>query len=274
MNLLVIGRAKTGTTVLSKTVQNSLGGSSHYNLEPKNIQYFFNPANFPKTDHQITKIIYEHWNTTPRFRNGLIYNESPIKFDKVICIVRDPRDELISRLLYVIKPWMDAHGVSENQNARWLELLRRKEEHPAEFDFLELVSAFDSIYQTHMEKQILDPAPFAEYFSFVESHKNRIFSISYEDFMQNKLGSLEDHCKIKFGKSREVGELSRTKRSASYDNWRSFLNEGDVARLKPLYDDTIGPMGYKDWELTKLQSLPTTDYSGYVQRLIADQAVD
>jgi len=38
-NILLVGKAKTGTTVISKAIQHSIPGATYY-LEPKSMEYF------------------------------------------------------------------------------------------------------------------------------------------------------------------------------------------------------------------------------------------
>jgi len=93
MNVLVIGRAKTGTTVISKAIQKSLP-SACYHLEPKSICFFEHGAHLEEENAKVVKIIFEHWIESRRLRDAFMYNETRLKFDRVIAIRRDLRDEL------------------------------------------------------------------------------------------------------------------------------------------------------------------------------------
>ncbi len=268
MNILVMGRAKTGTTVISKTIENSLSGTSHYSLEPKDIGYFYDQRNFPEVDNQIVKIIFEHWNGTPRFRNGLLHNESPLKFDRVVSIVRDPRDEHISRLLYIIKPWVDAHGLNLEKTKLWLEALERKEQNPTSVSFLEMVSIFDDIFATRMMNQIMHPIEHNNYLEVLKVNQAQSFVIRYEDFMAGKLDALQDYLGFELSDNRCVGDLSRTLRTAAFDNWKSYFTEQDVKQLQPLYKPVLERMGYEDWLLNGQPKVQCESNSAYVKRLV------
>ncbi len=65
MNVLVIGKAKTGTTVISKTIQATLGEGCEYYLEPQDVSFFDNDQFLDKKTHRVVKIIFEHWDSRP-----------------------------------------------------------------------------------------------------------------------------------------------------------------------------------------------------------------
>ena len=111
LNVLVMGPAKTGTTVISKTIQHSLPGAQ-YHLEPKRALFFERGAHLRSKSSQVVKIIFEHWAQAPRLRSAIVHNELSLKFDKLVAIVRDPRDELLSRMMYVIHPHIMRKGYS------------------------------------------------------------------------------------------------------------------------------------------------------------------
>lgn len=271
MNVLIVGRAKTGTTVVSKTIENSLEGESSYSLEPKDLSHFFQPENYRTGVNHVTKIIYEHWNLIPRSRMALICNETPLKFDKRVFIVRDPRDELLSRLLYFIRPWTDANGCHPEKNGAWIEALKKKESNPAAISFLQMVTIFDEIYDTKMHSQVLQERGFQQFFNFTTKKETNGFTLRYEDFIVGEVEPLEHYLDQKLTDKRDVGVLSRTRRSASFNNWKSFFTEEDIAVLKPIYADLLQSMGYSDWELDSVDRLPADENSEYASRLVSQR---
>ncbi|MEM8499152.1 MAG: hypothetical protein AAF542_14100 [Pseudomonadota bacterium] len=268
MNILIMGRAKTGTTVISKTIENSLPGTSNYCLEPKNIGYFYDQQNFPTSENHIVKIIFEHWNSTPRCRNGLLHNESPVKFDRVVNIVRDPRDEHISRLLYIIKPWVDANGFDLGKTRQWLDALEQKETNPGSYSFLDMVLIFDDLFETRMFNQIMHPIEHSNYLEVLKVNQAQSFVIRYEDFMKGDLDHLQQYLGFQIGDDRDVGNLSRTLRTAAYDNWKTYFTEHDIQQLRPLYEPVLQRMGYEDWNLQDDPKVLCESNSGYVKRLV------
>ena len=267
MNILVIGKAKTGTTVISKTLQKSIGENVGYFLEPKRIEFFQDASKFENEGGNVVKIIFEHWNAAPRFRNGLIHNESELKFDKVVCIVRDPRDEMLSRMLYVIKPYIDAKGMDELRVQQWITILEEKENDPASISFFELVQKFDELFSTDTKFGFLVATHVNQYNTFLRNIRDRVFVIKYEDFIDGRLMHLESYLGFKLVDDRDVGNLSRTRRSASYGGWRDFFSPSDVDQLLPILGESLKLMGYDNWDLNKVGSLNSTHFSQYVKRI-------
>jgi hypothetical protein len=261
MNILVIGKGKTGTTILSKSIQLSVPGAT-YHLEPKAIGFFLNRDHL--TRENVVKMIYEHWDKTPRLREAIVYNELPLKFDKVVAIVRDLRDEVISRLFYIAVGLVQ-RGVEARDMDEWLELIKQKEKHPQSISFLEMMRELNRIFGT----EVPPLAPRDErYPKFLDRHATRMCVVKYEDFIEDKLDDLESYLGFELSNERHVGEFHWTKRSATYNNWKRFFTNSDVEELRRLYDPILSRWGYTDWDLDAHTTLNPEEYSGYVQRLL------
>jgi len=265
MNILVIGKAKTGTTVISKTIQNSLE-DTEYHLEPKEICFFENQKIVENGKTNIVKIIFEHWSRKPRLRNAIVHNECKLKFDKVVCIARDPRDELISRLLYIIYPYVVNNGLDNEKIDKWLNIIKRKEQYPQKVSFFDVTKRYTEIFGG----DFLHGSKFegSGYPVFLNNNKEEIGLIKYEDFIDSNCQHLEDYLGFKLTDNRDVGELGRTKRTASYNNWKEFFTAQDIERLKEYMGESMQQMGYSDWEIVEKDSLNLKNYSKYIIRLL------
>lgn len=273
LNILIVGRAKTGTTVISKSIEHSLWGKTQYWLEPKDPCAFFDESIDTKETHHVVKVLFEHWDKTPRMRNGFFHNETPMKFHRRVFIVRDPRDELVSRLLYIVKPWMDANGLDPDKNARWIDILLEKESDPRAMSFLQMARSFDAIYGTRLEKNIMNAEQFLPYSKYISDFKANHHVIRYEDFIAGDHSELASYLGVKLSDNRDVGNLSRTKRSASSNNWKQLFTEEDLVSFTPVYSPILDRLGYADWELSQTPTLKSEDYSGYISRLAGEHAV-
>ena len=127
LRVLVVGKAKTGTTYLSKLIQHSLPDCK-YQMEPTDPKFLFDLYADERNGNLVTKIIFEHWDSNPNLRMALFMDELPVVYKKKILIVRDPRDELISRLLYIVKPLKDQGKLTADTLNEWLCVLKKKEE--------------------------------------------------------------------------------------------------------------------------------------------------
>jgi hypothetical protein len=275
MNILVIGKGKTGTTVISKTIQKSILGNTVYHLEPKNIGFFEQPQFVqPNDTSHIVKMIFEHWATKPRMRNAILHNEAVLKFHKVVCIVRDLRDEMISRLFYLIYPYKESNQLTDEQTEAWLKLLKQKEEFPQSVSFVELFKEFERIFGVSFERQrdiIIQQSN--QYFHFIQNTKRDIHVLKYEDFISRELTTLQDYLGFQLSDDQSVGDLlGRTKRSASFNNWKKVFTEEDVDFFKPKIASLLENFGYTDWELDECNALDSEHYSNYVKRLINEDS--
>jgi len=266
ISVLVIGKAKTGTTYLSKLLQNSISESVLI-FEPKDYEAFL-----PRSDSAIqprnvvTKIIFEHLDSKPNLRLALMANELPFSFDKKILLLRDPRDELISRLLYIIKPLKDHGSLSAPKLDKWLEVIRRKEESPSSLSIMEMIRNLDSIFGTQFMLTFLKHLD--DYTAFFQNKAKHVYAYRYEDLVDRKVSGLEEYLgfSLNFDLERDA-QIQRTLRSGTYGNWKRIFTASDIDELSERMGPFIELIGYDDWELTPVDSLDSPEFSGYVQTL-------
>jgi hypothetical protein len=264
MNYLIVGKAKTGTTAFSKIIANSIPGSI-YHLEPKGLDYFECKKHDMGKTH-VVKIIYEHWQSKPRSRNALVHNELSIKFHKRIFIVRDPRDEIISRLLYLVYPWAMSGAYQAEKFAQWVELLKMKESNPASVSFFEMVDAVRLIFGADLVTQL--KGNIRAYYEFINAAPSGSYVARYEEFVAGNRAGLENYLGLTFPEKIELDDLERTKRSASFNNWKEFFLLEDVRRFKEELGPAIDLYGYEDWDISTPSKLDPSNYSDYVSSLI------
>lgn len=263
MQVLVVGRAKTGTTVLSKTIHNSMPGAQ-YALEPKRVLFFEQPDRVGKP--YVVKIIFEHWGAMPHLRDAIFFRETAMKFDKAVAIVRDPRDELISRLYYVARARVAQPGCPRAAVDAWIDVLRQKEASPASVTYEMLAIKAKELLALNVDPSSLAQA--AAYFNWAQRLGPRVFLVRYEDFMAGRTHAIESYLGIPLSQDRSVGDLDYTRRTEGTNNWKSFFTPEDVDRLRPVLDPQLLPMGYTDWDLDLDPVVPAETGSEYVKKLI------
>lgn len=277
MNILVIGKAKTGTTVISKTIAGRLPGEVRYFMEPKDIDFFQNPRTVEYLDttqnNHVVKIIHEHWSRQKKLLIDIVNNKTAFKFDKRIFIVRDLRDELISRLLYY--PYaLNSQNPDYEKIWQWIEVLNHKEKAPGEISCIELFRKLGEIFAVDGLDIIRGSVRVSKaYRDFLENVEQPHFVVKYEEFMANRLGGLSDYMGINLERNedeqRETGDevLNTVKRSAAFNNWKTFFTNEDIAWFKPEVDDILSYFDYSDWTLTPVEKLEAEHYSGYTKRI-------
>lgn len=263
MNVLIMGRAKTGTTIIAKTIQKSMPSAS-FLMEPKSIERFM-------VDHQnnlVAKIIFEHWSEQPYSRLALLNNELPTQFDKSIMILRDPRDELISRMFYIVYGYVKQGKISRAQLTPWQNIVVKKEMEPLTVSIQDMISVLNETLGIHINLELKNTF---NYFRFINAHNEKLnyLILRYEDFINNNLQSLEDYLGIQLTEERSVDQFNnRVLRTASYNNWKSYFLQSDLDAFKALHQHEMDAMGYQDWELLQTPELNPEHGSLYMSRIL------
>lgn len=264
MNILVVGTPKSGTTAISKNIQNSLLGASYY-LEPSEEKFFLSYPTANGNKLNVVKVLYEHY--TKGILQKAINNDYPFKFDKIIFIIRDPRDVFISSLMY----WIYNHirTVKELNLScinEWKELVKQKETNPKSISAIQLN---EKVLEINNQNYLQNHIPyFKDYYNFLEEFSTNHFIIRYEDFIQYKIGSMESYLGFTLSSSRDVGYLKRTHRSGNYNNWKTFFTDEDIQFFRLHLEKEMISVGYTDFELTPVKTLNKQHYSVYLNNLI------
>lgn len=261
MNILILGRAKTGTTIIARTLQASLENATLL-MEPKTLVKFAETMD----GDVVAKLIFEHWQGRDYSRLAVINNEMPLAFDRHIFIVRDPRDELISRMFYVPYGYIKEGRINREQLQPWLELVERKEKSPDSVSVLSLLNALSTCLDVPMSLMMEDTF---KYFEFLRKNARMGFLLRYEDFMGNQITDLENYLGMVLTSGREVGaRFDRTRRTSGYNNWKTFFLPEDMALFKSLHEHDMAAMAYVDWELAPVAALNPEHGSLYLERLL------
>lgn len=270
MNILVVGKAKTGTTIVSKSIEKSMPGQpARYYLEPKSIADLDAIAN-DDAGIRVIKIIYEHWAVQPELRRQLEGSPGQIAFDKVVFIVRDIRDEMISRLMYIIFPLIRRGGVRKQSLKHWVSALKSKEREPQAQSFVGLCRRFNEIFDSDFLTAFLrnEAQELLDYLDVIERSPHDKCVIKYEDFIQENMDALESHLGFPVAQTDQLDGLERTRRSRSHNNWKSVFTDEDVDFFKDALGRQLEQSGYNDWALVPAGRLASEHYSDYVKGLI------
>lgn len=269
---LVVGMAKTGTTVISKTIQNTLGIQNYF-LEPNAISFFERFASESGTDG-VVKILYDSWFKRPRLLNAILFDELGCKFTTNVLITRDPRAEFISRLHYIAYAYFVQNPLGENDKDDWVSIFRKKEEDPA-VPLSVMIDAIAGRFGCRQRPQNLIVERYADLISRLP--ENRRTLLRYEDFVT---GSLSGHpLEHVLGGNREVGaDLARTRRSAGNDDWMSFVTDDDIGWMQQAFGPLCIALGYppeipdKATRSRVAAPILPANSSEYVARLIDEAA--
>jgi hypothetical protein len=265
-NTLVIGMYKTGTTIVASVIEHSLPGATLY-FEPRHVGFLekLGRAGEPA----VVKLIYEHWMHRPFLLNGIFRGEAEFRPDKSVAIIRDPRDGMISALMYAAYQFV-LDGAGRGQIDEWVEVIRAKEASPGKHSLIELMQRMNRIFKVSYPLDWFIDS-FASYSAWLSDVRDLVHVLRYEDFVAGDTTALAAYLGVRVKKTREVlPGLQRVSRTRGSGDWRKLMLPEDVAHWKPRYGEALAAHGYTDWELRSAPGDPA-EGSAYVMK-IAEEA--
>jgi hypothetical protein len=274
VKVVIFGLAKSGTTALFYKLKNSLPPDTTCLFEPLffdsravKASEVFSRLLRKREPHVLAKVL-------PFRPNNPADVESFSHFDRQILIVRDPRDRIISRLLYGV--YDSNFRRDDDKVGVFLELLRRKEAEPRSVTLRTLLAtfaklngesfSFDTWADHHRQHSIRKPLDFHD-------ARAGLFLFKYEDMIDGRFDGLEEYLGMPLkGEASVAASLGRVARTKSYGNWRDWLTEEDSEYLRPLLRPFLERYyGEADWELNPSPSIPAEYCSLYVERIVNDR---
>jgi len=259
--ILIIGLHKSGTTALIFKIAKSLN-DPEIKFEPKKqnglIDVKMHQDWLNINNNLVCKCLF-----FPPYKN---YIEHIIDLYKnAIWIFRDPRDQIISAILY---RWFWKHkNVDRSKLKTTLNLLTRKENNPKSVNFIDIIDAGINITAFKNAQQNTYTKLLNIYTKF--NTDKRIFFFPYKDLVTKNFSGLEKYLELELkNEPEENATLNRVKRTASYDNWKNWFTEEDVEFFKPIYTEFLKTMGFdEDWTLNANPSIDKKVGSEYVKKL-------
>jgi hypothetical protein len=273
VKIVIFGLGKSGTSALFYKIVNSL---------PSGTIALFEPSSFGPRDALHKRL--------QRLRRGRLRPDIVAKvlpwgrvavelrdfdgFDRQILIVRDPRDLLVSALLY--ESYHASFAGDDSAALRFLTLLKRKEADPRGVPLLHLVSVFEKLHgPAEGFPKWLDDRETDAVADLLRFHDERphLFVFHYEDLVEERFAALERRLGFTLAGSVAVPDtLWRVVRTKVYGAWRNWFTLEDVDRLRPLlapFLDRYYPGA--DWDLDPHPHISPQHGSLYVRRLLDER---
>lgn len=251
MKVVIAGSAKTGTTALFHIILAAMPPGTRELFEP--------PPYAPAGEtHALAKVIIR-----PDTQEVIA---SFAGFDKHVHIVRDPRDTVISRVLYSIYHRPDIWGDPARAES-FVALLRRKERDPRAVSIQQIVQHRDNLPEPSTDSGLFQ---FGTGLAFFREHPE-YFRVSYEAMVAGELGPLSKYLGLALhgGKMTDSIALRRVARSRGAGNWRSWFTAADVAALRPIIQPVLTAYGCDDdWTLDPEPRIEPAASSQYIDGLI------
>ena len=253
MNIVIVSLSRCGSTKLFYQLLRCFPESTAGYFEPSCL----NKRLFNHETGLIAKVVIDS-------RYNRVSADQLSLFTKTLFVVRDPRDRLVSSLLFAL------HGDSREVVDRRIAILQEKEADPGSVSFINLVerlhpdfsvpSFFRQLSDSYqMLDDLIDGVP-----------TGRVFR--YEDLIRRRYDSLKNY----------VGEPATTRfsdnvvlperhdyglRSATIGDWKNWLTREDIPTLKEIFDPVIRKYRYSaEWTIDPLPSIHPQFASEFVRK--------
>ncbi|WP_299697867.1 hypothetical protein [Hydrocarboniphaga sp.] len=229
---MILGAAKSGTTALFYAIQNTL--NKRHGTAVKGL---FEPT----TTQRIEEYLASGSDRVPLIkvllglfiRKGMDLSQA---FDKKIIIYRDPRDNVISRLVFMLTRLIEPS--ERDKIDQVIALLQRKEREPESLSVAQIIREVGVITNREnllasVRNNALLPA------KMKRQSGDQYFMLSYEDFVEGRFDQLNGYLGFEVDPDFEVGDrhthIVRTKSSGSWKDW--FLAEDIDYFVKEVAED-------------------------------------
>ncbi len=252
-----MGAAKTGTTGAYAAVRDGLvrSGRDFYSLFEKYRQRQYRCLWRYAPDRTVlSKMLLTHPDFSPSFAG---------EFERRILLTRDPRDTLVSTLLYF--PVNAAiHGADEPTIEALVARIEEKEKDPTSVPVRELLPHLheisgsgpgDADFGNRCQHTI----------DFADTTPSHV--LPYEDLVTEALEDLSDYLSFDVAARRSNGFNDLILRKGGSGDWRAWFTRRDVDHYRPLLEPYMERFGYPDeWETLSDPVLDPDLGSAYIRR--------
>jgi len=255
---------KTGTTIVATVVQHAMGGGRFY-VEPRSVAFFEKAGQSTSPDPVIIKILYEHWMQKQSLLTGIVRGETGFRPDRTVAIVRDPRDGMISAIMYSAYERV-LEGASREQVSEWIGMVRDKEADPEKYSVTRLSEGHNRIFRVEYTPASFLEA-FASYSAWLARNRGHFHLLRYEDFIAGNTAALSAYLGREVAGNRDMHpEFQRLARTKQSGNWRKMMLDEDVAFVREHYAGALAAFGYDDWQVEPQRTDPAVG-SDYIIRI-------
>jgi hypothetical protein len=220
---IVLGPAKTGTTVVARTLVNAVMPDG-FSMEPASRQEL---ESLRAKKRVVVKIIFDSWREQLNDLAGVCAGDRPAGVPTTICLVRDPRDELVSRLHYFAYNFFSTRPTTDEQRTSWLMVFQKKEANSGGVSLLDME---EELWRTFGEGFRPAPDLHPSYIQFVEALHARTSKhahvLRYEEFIDRRIPP--DLNGLLSGTQQVHALEQRVYRSGSQGVWHRFFTDRDA----------------------------------------------
>ena len=262
--IAIFGLAKSGTTGLWSSLVKSY--PRHY------LQFFegqFLPSRFNKylgrrRSEKDPKDLINKEIIGPEFDFSCLED-----YDKVIWLVRDPRDRLVSYILY--RHYDHLYGDDDFVGQQLL-LLEEKEQTPESVSLVDLETRLDLPRPTLNSAFFWNDNLKWDTLDTLITH-GRTMLFRYEDYVDQNYAQVENFLGVHIKSHNNMPkQFRRVVRSKAHGFWRHWFTKLDLEHYQPLFQPFLERYGYgDDWRLANPREIEPDHCSRYVRRIINER---
>lgn len=247
MRVMVLGEGKSGTTALFHSVAAAIGDPEKL-FEPR----ILTPEDLAPDPLVVKKLLLNWRNRDDELKD---------RFDKLICITRDPRDRLISHLLY--DAYNAASALDSSQREAWLAVLTAKASDPSGMSLTNLLFQWWEISERDLLSHHVRAMERTR--KFFRRQFEGFFLLQYEDYVEGNFDAVNNYLGLELSTGVVDADLQRVARSGTHGDWRNWFTPEDLTVMRPITHLGLTLQGYdpNDWELaaeSRIDSGTSVDY--------------
>ena len=252
---LAFGEGKSGTTALYSSIDESVPEPKSNFFEPESLLPCLEKIG---TTNVVGKVLIE------QLKAGEV--DHILHFDKSIMIIRDPRDTLVSRLLYRVRDMQFIYH--PERVAKFIGALREKEADSSSWSTIGLYGLLAEISE---EK---DPLPFfarlhTKTVNLAKRLGSQIHALHYEGFIAGKTAAVDEFLGFSVSSQVEVAATyRRVARTKGTGDWKNWFTEEDIDYCRDMYGTYLDHFGYDTWTRNGDPKVNPETGSEYVERII------
>ena len=191
------------------------------------------------------------------------------EFHHRILMVRDPRDAIVSRLLYMT--WDRRFIDDDNKLDRFIEALVQKETDPGSISVVELFALVGSLDRSSIIDDVVGLN--GRTVDFWRQHRSDFLLVRYEDFVDGNLTNLSNYLGFAIDHQVEVdNDLRRVVRTKSHGDFKRWFTEQDHVYFADRFGPMLDTFGYDREDDLEPQPVIEPRYSSeYVLGLVAEK---
>lgn len=260
-HIVIFGPYKSGTTGVFYKIRNSLPGVVRTLFE----ETVFVPEKGDTKRWVLAKTILGAGSETGEANYGGF-----LTFEKKIYLCRDPRDLVISGILFMIQQEPSLYE-NDRKLLRILDILREKETDPQSISMWRIFEAIVDESEHHSFEQVTEWLRVQyEWLVAFEKKLDGYCLLKYEDFVDEELETLESYLGFPLKGEALVDPVhDHVPRTRTYNNWIHWFTEEDISFFRPIFVGYIKRYGYsRDWRLSENQSISPEHCSRYILRTV------